>query len=216
MTVRLMLADDAEVVRVGLAAVLAQDPHLQIVGQAATSEEAVVLAGETTPDVVLLDVRLPPDGGIEAGRRILESAPQTRVLFLSAFSDEELVRAAILIGANGYLLKEIDSRSLIRSIKRAAAGESLLDQTARQGMLDWVLRSISTEETATRLTPQETRIVALVADGLTNKEIAAALELSPKTVKNYLYHIFEKLGIQRRSQAAAIHAKRQLRGDPQA
>jgi len=209
---RLMIVDDSEVVRVGLAAVLSQDLDLDLVGQAGSSEEAVALATRTEPDLVLLDVRIPEEGGIEAGRRILEALPNTRVLFLSAFADDELVRAAIVIGAHGYLLKEIDARQLIESIKRVAAGESLLDAGVRSGVLDWVMRSVSTPETSSRtpLTPQEQRIVTLVADGKTNKEIAAALALSPKTVKNYLSNVFEKLGIQRRSQAAALHAGKKI------
>lgn len=212
MTIRMMLVDDSEVVRVGLAAVLAQDPELEIVGQASTSSEAVELAEKLQPDLVLLDVRIPEEGGIEAGRQILESLPSTRVLFLSAFADDELVRAAIVIGAHGYLLKEIDAKSLLSSIKRVAGGESILDPGLRSGVLDWVMRSVSTPETPERpsLTPQEQRIVALVAEGKTNKEIAAAMELSPKTVKNYLHNVFEKLGIQRRSQAAALHARKGL------
>ncbi len=212
MSIRILLVDDSEVVRVGLAAVLAPDPALEIVGQAATSGEAVTLAERLRPDLVILDVRIPEEGGIEAGRRILEVLPNTRLLFLSAFADDELVRAAILVGANGYLLKEIDAKSLVGSIKRVAGGESILDPGLRSGVLDWVLRSVPPAATAGRpaLTPQEQRIVALVAEGKTNKEIAATMELSPKTVKNYLHNVFEKLGIQRRSQAAAIHAKKQL------
>ncbi len=213
MPIRLMLVDDSEVVRVGLAAVLGQDPEIEVVGQAATSSDAVTQAGRLAPDLVLLDVRIPEEGGIEAGRRILEQLPGTRVLFLSAFADDELVRAAILIGAHGYLLKEIDAASLVSSIKRVARGESILDPGLRSGVLDWVMRSVP--QTAAPelppLTPQEQRIVALVAEGKTNKEIAAAMELSPKTVKNYLHNVFEKLGIQRRSQAAALHAKKQIK-----
>ncbi len=213
MSIRILLVDDSEVVRVGLAAVLAPDPTLEIVGQAATSGEAVTLAERLRPDLVILDVRIPEEGGIEAGRRILEVLPNTRLLFLSAFADDELVRAAILVGANGYLLKEIDARSLIGSIKRVAGGESILDPGLRSGVLDWVMRSVPPAATAGRpsLTPQEQRIVALVAEGKTNKEIAATMELSPKTVKNYLHNVFEKLGIQRRSQAAALHAQKQLK-----
>ena len=213
MTIRLMIVDDSEVVRVGLAAVLSQDAELDLIGQAGTSEEAVALATHIEPDLVLLDVRIPEEGGIEAGRQILEALPNTRVLFLSAFADDELVRAAILIGAKGYLLKEIDAELLIESIKRVAAGESLLDAGVRSGVLDWVMRSVSTADASakTPLTPQEQRIVALVADGMTNKEIAVALALSPKTVKNYLSNVFEKLGIQRRSQAAALHAGKKIK-----
>ncbi|MBL8986412.1 MAG: response regulator transcription factor, partial [Gemmatimonadetes bacterium] len=141
-----------------------------------------------------------------------ESLPATRVLFLSAFADDELVRAAIVIGAHGYLLKEIDARSLIDSIKQVAGGESILDPGLRSGVLDWVMRSVPPPEAPEKaaLTPQEQRIVALVAEGKTNKEIAAAMDLSPKTVKNYLHNVFEKLGIQRRSQAAALHARKEL------
>lgn len=213
MAIRLMIVDDSEVVRIGLMAVLSQDPELELVGQASTSDEAINLAGLIEPDLVLLDVRIPTDGGIEAGRRILEMLPGTRVLFLSAHADDELVRSAILIGAHGYLLKEVDAGSLIASIKRVAKGESLLDPALRSGVLDWVMRSVGGTETPAKppLTPQEQRIVALVAEGKTNKEIAIALDLSPKTVKNYLHNVFEKLGIQRRSQAAALHAGKQLR-----
>lgn len=217
MAIRLMIVDDSEVVRVGLVALLSQDRELELVGQAETSEDAVTLAVRIEPDLVLLDVRIPEEGGIEAGRRILEALPNTRILFLSAHADDELVRSAILIGAHGYLLKEIHGTSLIDSIKRVAAGESILDAGARSGVLDWVMRSVSAETPAKpSLTPQEQRIVALVADGKTNKEIAAVLELSPKTVKNYLHNVFEKLGIQRRSQAAAIHVGRQMKKRPEA
>lgn len=213
MPIRLLLVDDSEVVRVGLTAVLSQDPDIEVVGQAATSADAVRQAERLNPDLVLLDVRIPEEGGIEAGRRILEILPAVRVLFLSAFADDELVRAAILVGAHGYLLKEIDAGSLIASIKRVSRGESILDPGLRSGVLDWVMRSVppAAEPELPALTPQEQRIVALVAEGKTNKEIAGAMELSPKTVKNYLHNVFEKLGIQRRSQAAAMHAKKQLK-----
>lgn len=212
MTIRMLLVDDSKVVRMGLQAVLSRDPELALVGEAATSSEAVALAEALRPDLVLLDVRIPEAGGIEAGRQILENLPGTRVLFLSAFADDELVRAAIVIGAHGYLLKEIDTAQLISSIKRVAAGESILDPGLRSGMVDWVMRSVTPAETPEHppLTPQEQRIVALVAEGMTNKAIAAAMDLSPKTVKNYLHNVFEKLGIQRRSQAAALHARKQL------
>jgi two-component system, NarL family, response regulator DevR len=211
--IRILLVDDSEVVRIGLAAVLGQEPDLEIVAQAGTSSEAVTQAQRFRPDLVLMDVRIPENGGIQAGREILDQLPGTRVLFLSAFNDDELVRAAIVIGAHGYLLKEIDAHTLIDSLKRVAGGESILDPTLRSGMVDWVLRNVPGPEEPERppLTPQEERIIALVADGKTNKEIAAAMEISPKTVKNYLHNIFEKLGIKRRSQAAALHIRKELR-----
>ncbi|MBX3148319.1 MAG: response regulator transcription factor [Gemmatimonadales bacterium] len=209
MRIRVLLVDDSEVVRVGLAAVLGQDPGIEIVGMGATSYEAVAQAQALEPDVALLDVRLPDEGGIEAGRRILELLPDTRVVFLSAFADDELVRAAIVIGAHGYLLKEVDVPSLIDSIKRVAGGERLLDAGLRSNMLEWVMQNVpaGTALEAPPLSDKQQQIVALVAAGMTNNEIAAALDLSPKTVKNYLHRIFEKLGIQRRSQAAAHHAR---------
>lgn len=210
--IRLLLVDDSEVVRIGLAAVLGQDPEIELVGQAGTSSEAVREAIRLRPDLVLMDVRIPENGGIEAGREILEMIPGTRVLFLSAFNDDELVRAAIVVGAHGYLLKEIDAASLIDSIKRVADGESILDPALRSGMVDWALRNVPATEAEERppLTGQEQRIIALVAEGKTNKEIAIVMELSPKTVKNYLHNVFEKLGIKRRSQAAALHIRNEL------
>ncbi|MEO8449613.1 MAG: response regulator transcription factor [Gemmatimonadota bacterium] len=210
--IRILMVDDSEVVRVGLAAVLSQDPALEIVGQAATSEAAVAAADRLTPDVILMDVRIPEAGGIEACRLIVEAHPYIRVLFLSAFADEEIVRAAILVGGRGYLLKEIDTRSLIDSIKKVAVGDSILDPAITSGVLDWVMRSVVTpgQPDPDQLSPQEQRIVALVAQGKTNKEIAIAMDLSPKTVKNYLHNVFEKLGIQRRSQAAVLHAQGKL------
>lgn len=209
--IRVLLVDDSEVVRVGLAALLGQDPGFRVVGQADTSEGAVDLALELEPDLVLLDVRIPEAGGIEAGRRILDDLPRTRVLFLSAFADDELVRAAILIGAHGYLLKEIGAAPLLESIRRVARGESILDPRLRAGMVDWVARNVAAAgpaEPAPPLSPQEERVIALVAEGRTNREIALILDLKPNTVKNYLHNIFEKLGIRRRSQAAALHTRR--------
>ncbi len=210
--IRLLLVDDSEVVRIGLGAVLGDDADIEVVGQAGTSADAVSEANRLRPDLVLMDVRIPENGGIEAGREILEHLPGTRVLFLSAFNDEDLVRAAIVVGAHGYLLKEIDAQTLLASIKRVAAGESMLDPALRSGIVDWVLRNVPIAEPAERppLTGQEERIIALVADGKTNKEIATVMELSPKTVKNYLHNIFEKLGIKRRSQAAALHIRKEL------
>jgi two-component system, NarL family, response regulator DevR len=210
--IRVLLVDDSAVVRMGLTALLAQDPGLRVVGQADTSEMAFARALELAPDLVILDVRIPEAGGIEAGRRILDALPATRVLFLSAFADEELVRAAILIGAHGYLLKEIGAAPLIDSIRRVAAGDSILDPNLRAGLVDWAVRSAGAGDRGALapLSPQEERVIALLAEGLTNREIASTLNLKPTTVKNYLHNIFEKLGIQRRSQAAALVARREL------
>ena len=196
--IRVLLVDDSAVVRIGLKEVLSADPMIEVIGEASTSDEGMARATELQPDVVLLDVRLPEAGGIETCRQLLEAMPGVRVLFLSAFADDELVRTGILVGAHGYLLKEIDAALLVESIKRVASGESILDPALRRDMLSWVLRNVpagTADQVAdAALSPQEERIVALVADGKTNKEIALILELSPKTVKNYLHNVFEKLG----------------------
>lgn len=208
--IRVLVVDDSAVVRVGLKEVLSADPAIEVVGEAATSDEGLTRAIQLEPDVVLLDVRLPEAGGIETCRQLLEALPGVRVLFLSAFADDELVRAGILVGAHGYLLKEIDAALLVDSIKRVASGESILDPALRRDMLSWVLRNVPSEAADAALSPQEERVVALVAQGKTNKEIAGILDLSPKTVKNYLHNVFEKLGIRRRSQAAVVHARRKF------
>lgn len=211
--IRLLLVDDHEVVRSGLHALLATDPEIQIVGEAATSDEAVSQAVRLTPDVVLLDIRLPNGGGVGACRKILEACPQARVLFLTSFADDETVLAAILSGGHGYLLKEIGAEDLIRSIKLVAAGQTILDPMVTRRVLEWMRgpAARATGAEAQDLSPQEQRIVALIAEGKSNKEIAVALGLSEKTVKNYLANVFQKLHITRRTQAAAFFARRHPR-----
>ncbi|MFQ5931637.1 MAG: response regulator [Nitrospiraceae bacterium] len=206
--IRLLLVDDHEIVRVGLRTVLGRDREIRIVGEAATSAEAVSLAVRLRPDVVLLDVRLPDGGGVGACREILEASRGTRVLFLTSYADDDAVLAAIVGRASGYLLKEIAADVLIRSIKMVAAGQSILDPAVVRHVQQWMkgARGPSTEAKAEDLSVRESRIVALVAEGKTNKEIAVALGLSHKTVKNYLANIFQKLQISRRAQAAVFFA----------
>jgi DNA-binding NarL/FixJ family response regulator len=208
--IRLLLVDDHEVVRIGLRAVLGRDPEIEIVGEAGTSAEAVSQADRLKPDVVLLDIRLPDGGGVEACREILGTRTGTRVLFLTSFADDDTVLAAIVAGAGGYLLKEIGSEELIRSIKVVAGGQSILDSKVTERVLQWMktLEAPAVEPKVEGLSPQEQRVVALITQGQTNKEIAVSIGLSEKTVKNYLANIFQKLQITRRSQAAAFFAKR--------
>ena len=208
-SIGVLLVDDHAVVREGLKMVLARDPQIRIMGEAGTAQEAVSEARRIKPDVVLMDIRLPDGDGVQACGEILELCPQSRVLFLTSFADDETVLAAILAGAHGYLIKEIGVDTLVDSIKRVAAGESILDQAATQRVLSWVkTHGVSSPGSGREpLSPQEQRIVALVAEGKTNKEIAADLGLSPKTVKNYLSTIFQKLQITRRTQAVALFAK---------
>lgn len=208
-SIGLLLVDDHAVVREGLKMVLGRDPQIRIVGEAGTAQEAVSEALRIKPDVVLMDIRLPDGDGVQACGDILEQCPQARVLFLTSFGDDDTVLAAILAGAHGYLIKEIGVDTLVDSIKRVAAGESILDQAATRRVLSWIkTHGISSPGPGREpLSPQEQRIVALVAEGKTNKEIAAGLGLSPKTVKNYLSTIFQKLQITRRTQAVALFAK---------
>lgn len=207
--IRVLLVDDHVIVREGLKMVLGRDARIRIVGEAGTAQQAVSEARRANPDVVLMDIRLPDGDGVQACSDILGQCPQTRVLFLTSYADDDTVLAAILAGAHGYLIKEIGVEILVESIKRVAAGESILDPAATQRVLAWVKTHGGASPDASReaLSPQEQRIVALVADGKTNKEIAAELGLSPKTVKNYLSNIYQKLQITRRAQAAALFAK---------
>ena len=209
-TTTLLLVDDHEVVLLGLKTVLSQETQFQIVGEARTAADAVSKACKLKPDVVLLDVRIPDDEGISVCTKILEGSPGSRVIFLTSYADEETVVAALLAGAEGYLLKEVGAETLIRSIKTVTSGHSILDPAITKQAFQWMktLASPSDEEGSLEsLSPQEKAVLALVAEGKTNKEIAASLRLSDKTVKNYLANTFQKLHISRRAQAAVLFAK---------
>jgi len=205
-----VLVDDHEVVRVGLKTLLSRATQLQIVGEAASVAEAITEVTRLKPDIVLLDIRLPDGSGIDAGREILALSPDIKVLFLTSHTDDDTVLAAVMAGAHGYVLKEIDSKGLIDSIEKVVSGESILDPGIIQKVLSWMKGQAVPGNFVKRdpLSPQEERVLALVAEGKTNKEIASELDLSDKTVKNYLSNIFSKLEISRRSQAAAFFAKR--------
>ena len=206
--IRLMLVDDHEVVRVGLRTLFSRTDNIEVVGEAGTVAEAVREADRLHPDVVLMDLRLPDGTGLDACREMLSADPAMRVLFLTSYTDEEAVTSTILAGAAGYLLKEIGQQALIRAIEAVASGHSILDPKVTQPVLQR-LQVLSGKNTnghnggGDDLSPQERRILALVVEGKTNKEIAKALDLSDKTVKNYLSNAFQKLQVNRRSQAAA-------------
>ena len=211
--IRLLLVDDHEVVRVGLRTVLHNHHHgIAVVGEAGTKAAAVRAVTRLRPDVVLMDVRLPDGSGIEACRAILARHPTTRVIFLTSYTDDESSLAAVLAGAQGYVLKNIDSGLLIRSIHAVSKGRSILDPALTQRALNWIKAMPEQKDPKLRqlLSPQEERVLALVAEGLTNKEIATRLQLSDKTVKNYLANMFQKLHISRRAQAATFFVKRQV------
>lgn len=197
LNVRLLLVDDHEVVRAGLRALLAGIEGMEVVGEAGSVAEAVREAARLAPQVILMDLRLPDGSGIDACREILSTAPQTRILFLTSYSDEQAVMSTVLAGAAGYVLKDIGHRALVGAIRDAAAGRPILDPRLTDPVVSRVRK-------ADALSAQEHRVLALVVEGRTNKEIAAALGLSDKTVKNYLSNAFAKLGISRRVQAAAL------------
>ena len=208
--IRLLLVDDHEVVRVGLRTVLHNNQGITVVGEAGSKAAAVRAAKRLKPDIVLMDVRLPDGSGVEACRDILASDSTTRIIFLTSYADDDSVLAAVLAGAQGYVLKNIDSSLLVRSIRAVSNGRSLLNPALTQQALNWV-KAWPAQAGPVRkqsLAPQEERVLALVADGLTNKEIAATMQLSDKTVKNYLSNMFQKLQISRRTQAATFFVKR--------
>jgi two-component system response regulator DevR len=211
---RLLVVDDHEVVRQGLVSLLARRDGFQVVAEAGTVAEAIEAARRFQPDIVVMDVRLPDGSGVEACREIRSELPETRVVMLTSYPDEEAVLSAIVAGASGYLLKQIRARDLMSALETVGRGGSLLDPAVTEKVLERI-RRIATggqSDELAALTAQEQRILLLVAEGKTNKEIAAEIFLSDKTVKNYVSSILSKLNLERRAQAAAFVAKHRLDG----
>lgn len=205
--IRLVLVDDSEVVRRGLASLLSTDPSIELIGQGGSVATGVETCLRLRPDVALLDIRLPDGTGFDICRQTLKALPNTRVLILTSVADDTLVDEAIRSGAHGYLLKDIDGRGLISAIHDVAAGKSILDPAVTARVMQFVKSGGATDNALATLSPQEKRVLALIAEGLTNKEVAAQLNLSDKTVKNYLSTVFEKLHVSRRAEAAVIYAQ---------
>jgi len=204
-----LVVDDHEVVRQGLVALLARRPEFHVVAEAGTVNEAVAAARRFQPRLVVMDVRLPDGSGVEACREIRAELPDTRVVMLTSYPDEDAVLSAIVAGASGYLLKQVRGRDLVAALEAVGRGESLLDPAVTGRVLERVRRiamGAATDDLAA-LTSQEQKILLLVAEGKTNKEIAAEVFLSDKTVKNYVSSILSKLNLERRAQAAAYMAK---------
>ncbi len=214
--VRVLLSDDHAVVRIGLRTILAEDPRLRIVGEAATGEECLRFSTTLKPDLVLLDLRLPDMPGFEVCRRLKALPEPPAVLVLTSFADDQLVLEAISAGADGYLLKDFEQTELANSIVRVAAGGSILDPIIARKVLEaartdgkGASASAGTGKARTdRLSPQEQRILTLLVDGHTNKEIASALGLGDGTVRNYLTAIFTKLGVENRTEAVSLWLRR--------
>jgi DNA-binding NarL/FixJ family response regulator len=209
---RVLVVDDHEVVREGLVALLDRRPGFSVVAQAGTVADALAAAKRFEPDLVVMDVRLPDGSGIEACREIRAEMPTIRVVMLTSYPDEEAVLSAIVAGASGYLLKQIRARDLVSALETVGRGESLLDPAVTERVLERVRRMAAGEahDELAALTAQERKILLLVAEGKTNKEIAAEVYLSDKTVKNYVSSILSKLDLERRAQAAAFVAKHRL------
>lgn len=206
---RVMLVDDHEIVRDGIKAMLDTQDDIVVTAQASSVQEAIDEATRTRPDVVVMDVRLTDGSGIEATRQIRADHPESRVLMLTSFADDEALFSSIMAGASGYVLKQVKSGELLRAIRAVGAGDSLLDPGVTTAVLERLRKGkhLLRDEKLARLSPQEERILTLVADGRTNREIGDELHLAEKTVKNYVSSILSKLEVARRAEAAAYLAR---------
>jgi two-component system, NarL family, response regulator DevR len=204
--IRLLIVEDHQVTRLGLRTLLGSCPQFEVVGEAGSIAETLSSVVQLKPDLLLLDLRLPDGSGIEVCRRLQSLDLDTRVLVLTSYADDDLVFDAIAAGADGYLLKEIHGDNLIQAIQDVAAGKSILDPAVTRRVMSRVRTAAlpAVRNKLDLLSAQERRVVALVAEGKTNKEIGCDMGLSDKTVKNYLSNALEKLNLARRSQAAAL------------
>jgi DNA-binding NarL/FixJ family response regulator len=209
MPLRIMVVDDHEVVRDGIKALLAEEDSLTVAAEAGGVREAIERAEWARPDVVVMDIRLPDGSGIDATREIRARLPNTQVLMLTTFADDEALFASIMAGAAGYVLKQVKGGDLVRAIRAVGAGQNLLDPAVTKGVLDRLRRGkhLLGDERLARLSAQEERILGEVADGKTNREIGVDLKLAEKTVKNYVSSILSKLEVARRAEAAAYLAR---------
>jgi DNA-binding NarL/FixJ family response regulator len=210
--VRVFLLDDHEVVRRGLRELLEADGDIEVVGEGGTAAEALRRIPPTHPDVAVLDVRLPDGNGVEVCREVRSRHPEVQCLILTSFADDDALFQAIMAGAAGYLLKQVRANDLVAAVRQVAAGQSLLDPVVTKRVLERLRQGPEEDERLARLTDQERRILDLIAEGLTNRQIAERVHLAEKTVKNYVSNLLSKLGMERRTQAAVYAAR--LRDTP--
>jgi two-component system response regulator DevR len=210
---RVLLVDDHEVVRLGLKALLERHPQFEVIGEAASAREALEAVANHHPDVVVMDIRLPGTSGIEACEEITNRFPETRVIMLTSYAEDEMLFSAIRAGASGYMLKQIGGEDLVRAIEAVGRGEALLDPAVTQRVFQEVRRAVKEEEASAfaHLSQQEKHVLLLVSEGKTNREIAKALFLGEGTVRNYVSSILSKLGVNNRAEAAAYAVEHNLR-----
>jgi two-component system, NarL family, response regulator DevR len=210
--VKILIADDHSVVRAGLRALLERHEGFRVIAEASTGEEAVQKANEWKPDVAVLDIRMPGVSGIEACRQIVETVPTCRVIMLTSYAEDELLFAAIRAGASGYVLKRIGDNDLVNAVDRISRGESMLDPAMTATVFAEMRKANEAQQNAafSALTPQELAVLALVAQGLTNRQIAVKLYLGEGTVRNYVSSVLGKIGVSNRAEAAAYAVKHNI------
>jgi DNA-binding NarL/FixJ family response regulator len=210
---RILLVDDHEVVRLGLKSLLERHPQFDVVGEASSAREAMEIINTTHPDVVVMDIRLPGTSGIEACEEITGRFPETKVIMLTSYAEDEMLFSAIRAGASGYILKQIGGEDLVRALEAVARGEAMLDPIVTQRVFQEVRRAVKEEEASAfaHLSQQEKHVLLLVSEGKTNREIAKALFLGEGTVRNYVSSILSKLGVNNRAEAAAYAVQHNLR-----
>ena len=204
---RVFLLDDHEIVRRGLKDLLEHEDDITVVGEAGSAAEALARIPATGPDVAVLDARLPDGSGIDVCRSIRSSDPSIAVIILTSYDDDDALFAAIMAGAAGYVLKQVRGHDLVEAVRRVATGQSLLDPVVTQRVLTRIREGDPQAGPLDRLTAQEARLLELIGEGLTNRQIAAEMFLAEKTVKNYVSQLLAKLGLQRRTQAAVLAAR---------
>ncbi|KUO48941.1 MAG: hypothetical protein APF76_09865 [Desulfitibacter sp. BRH_c19] len=209
MTIKIVISDDHEVVRLGLKSLLQEIEQLEVVGEAKDGMETIEMVSEMKPDMVLMDIRMPKMNGIEACKEIKRNYPNTKVIILTSYSTDEEIRKAILVGADAYLMKETGSNNLVNTIFEVYSGRYVLDHEITRKVIEHV-RKIESNLDEEILTPQEFQILALVAKGMTNREIAKTINLTEKTIRNYVSIMLNKLGLKNRTEATSYAIRNKL------